>query len=131
MSMKALGDQFDIHGGGLDLQFPHHENEIAQSEACTGKHFVNYWMHNGFVRINDEKMSKSLGNYFTLRDIFKNYHPETARYFFLASHYRSSLNFSNDQLDAAQAALTRLYNALRGISLDDDSFNQGNLDTEY
>ncbi|WP_455380120.1 cysteine--tRNA ligase, partial [Acidihalobacter prosperus] len=131
MSIKALGDQFDIHGGGLDLQFPHHENEIAQSEACTGKHFVNYWMHNGFVRINDEKMSKSLGNFFTLRDIFKTYHPETVRYFFLASHYRSPLNFSNDHLDAAQAALTRLYNTLRGIKPGDDSFNEGKPDTEY
>lgn len=131
MSIQALGDQFDIHGGGLDLQFPHHENEIAQSEACTGKHFVNYWMHNGFVRINDEKMSKSLENFFTLRDIFKNYHPETVRYFFLASHYRSPLNFSYDHLDAAHAALTRLYTALRGIKPEDGSYQEDRAAPEY
>ena len=115
MSTCCLGNHFDIHGGGQDLQFPHHENEIAQSEAATGEHFVNLWMHNGFVRINDEKMSKSLGNFFTVREILKHYQGEEIRYFVLASHYRSPLNFSDQLLDSARAALTRLYNSLRGI----------------
>jgi cysteinyl-tRNA synthetase len=115
MSTCCLGNHFDIHGGGQDLQFPHHENEIAQSEAATGEHFVNLWMHNGFVRINDEKMSKSLGNFFTVREILKRYQGEEIRYFVLASHYRSPLNFSDQLLDSARAALTRLYNSLRGI----------------
>ncbi|APZ42340.1 cysteine--tRNA ligase [Acidihalobacter ferrooxydans] len=116
MSIKALGPQFDIHGGGLDLQFPHHENEIAQSEAATCTHFVNYWMHNGFVRVNEEKMSKSLGNFFTLREVFARYRPEVVRYFILASHYRSPLNYADEQLDAAEQALDRLYTALRGLA---------------
>ncbi|MDH5470910.1 MAG: cysteine--tRNA ligase, partial [Gammaproteobacteria bacterium] len=94
MSTHHLGDHFDIHGGGMDLKFPHHENEIAQSEAATGHHFVNYWMHNGFVRVDDEKMSKSLGNFFTVRAILDNYRAEEVRYFILASHYRSPLNYS-------------------------------------
>ena len=115
MSTCCLGNHFDIHGGGQDLQFPHHENEIAQSEAATGERFVNLWMHNGFVRINDEKMSKSLGNFFTVREILKHYQGEEIRYFVLASHYRSPLNFSDQLLDSARAALTRLYNSLRGI----------------
>ncbi len=115
MSTCSLGDHFDIHGGGQDLQFPHHENEIAQSEAATGERFVNLWMHNGFVRINDEKMSKSLGNFFTVREILKRYQGEEIRYFVLASHYRSPLNFADQLLDSARAALTRLYNSLRGI----------------
>ncbi len=115
MSTAHLGPHFDIHGGGLDLQFPHHENEIAQSEACTNKHFVNIWMHNGFVRINEEKMSKSLGNFFTVRDVIKHYKPEEVRYFILSSHYRSPLNYSDDQLALARNALTRLYTALRGL----------------
>ena len=115
MSTCCLGNHFDIHGGGQDLQFPHHENEIAQSEAASGEHFVNLWMHNGFVRINDEKMSKSLGNFFTVREILKHYQGEEIRYFVLASHYRSPLNFSDQLLDSARAALTRLYNSLRGI----------------
>ena len=115
MSTCSLGNHFDIHGGGQDLQFPHHENEIAQSEAATGEPFVNLWMHNGFVRINDEKMSKSLGNFFTVREILKHYQGEEIRYFVLASHYRSPLNFSDQLLDSARAALTRLYNSLRGI----------------
>ncbi len=115
MSTCSLGNHFDIHGGGQDLQFPHHENEIAQSEAATGERFVNLWMHNGFVRINDEKMSKSLGNFFTVREILKHYQGEEVRYFVLASHYRSPLNFSDQLLDSARAALTRLYNSLRGI----------------
>ena len=117
MSTCCLGNHFDIHGGGQDLQFPHHENEIAQSEAATGERFVNLWMHNGFVRINDEKMSKSLGNFFTVREILKHYQGEEIRYFVLASHYRSPLNFSDQLLDSARAALTRLYNSLRGICL--------------
>jgi cysteinyl-tRNA synthetase len=115
MSTKILGNSFDIHGGGHDLQFPHHENEIAQSEACTGEHFANYWMHNGFIRIDDEKMSKSLGNFFTIRDVLKTYSPEAVRYFLISSNYRSPLNYSTESLDAATSALDRLYNALRGI----------------
>jgi cysteinyl-tRNA synthetase len=115
MSTSQLGPHFDIHGGGLDLQFPHHENEIAQSEACTGQIYVNYWMHNGFVRVNEEKMSKSLGNFFMLRDILKIYAPEEVRFFIINSHYRSSLNYNDEQLDGARAALTRLYTALRGL----------------
>jgi cysteinyl-tRNA synthetase len=115
MSTCCLGNHFDIHGGGQDLQFPHHENEIAQSEAATGEHFVNYWMHNGFVRIDDEKMSKSLGNFFTVREVLEQYRAEDVRYFILASHYRSPLNYSDQVLDSAGAALSRLYTALRDI----------------
>ena len=115
MSTHCLGAHFDIHGGGLDLQFPHHENEIAQSEGATGCQFVNYWIHNGFVQINEEKMSKSLGNFFTLREVLKLYAPEVIRYFILSSHYRSSLNYSDQNLDGAKAALGRFYTALRGV----------------
>ena len=115
MSTHALGDTFDIHGGGMDLMFPHHENEIAQSEGATGKHFVNLWMHNGFVNVDDEKMSKSLGNFFTVRDVLKLYPAEVVRYFIVSSHYRSPLNYSDAQLDQARAALGRLYIALRGM----------------
>ncbi|MEW8084683.1 MAG: cysteine--tRNA ligase [Candidatus Thiodiazotropha endolucinida] len=115
MSTKALGDSFDIHGGGADLTFPHHENEIAQSEGATGHPFVKYWMHNGFVRINDEKMSKSLGNFFTVREILEHYRAEEVRYFILTSHYRSPLNYDTEHLDNARAALTRFYTAMRGI----------------
>ena len=115
MSTCALGDHFDIHGGGADLQFPHHENEIAQSEGATGGPFVNLWMHNGFVRVNEEKMSKSLGNFFTVREILERYRPEEVRYFILTSHYRSPLNYDDESLQAARAALTRLYTALRGL----------------
>ncbi|MEJ2575179.1 MAG: cysteine--tRNA ligase [Gammaproteobacteria bacterium] len=115
MATKALGDTFDIHGGGADLTFPHHENEIAQSEGATGHPFVNYWMHNGFVRINEEKMSKSLGNFFTVREILARYRPEEVRYFILTSHYRSPLNYDDVHLDQARGALTRLYTALRGL----------------
>ena len=118
MSTGCLGNHFDIHGGGADLMFPHHENEIAQSEGATGEPFVNVWMHNGFVRVNDEKMSKSLGNFFTVRDILERYQPEEVRYFILASHYRSPLNYDDSQLDGARAALTRLYTALRGLPAD-------------
>jgi len=115
MSTHCLGNHFDIHGGGQDLQFPHHENEIAQSEAATGEHFVNVWMHNGFVRVDDEKMSKSLGNFFTIREILQRYDPEVVRYFILASHYRSPLNYSDASLENARAALSRLYTAIRDV----------------
>ena len=115
MSTCCLGDTFDIHGGGADLTFPHHENEIAQSEGATGKPFVRYWLHNGFVRINDEKMSKSLGNFFTVREILKHYQAEEIRYFILNSHYRSPLNYDDEHLQNARAALTRFYTALRGL----------------
>jgi cysteinyl-tRNA synthetase len=126
MSTHCLGNHFDIHGGGMDLQFPHHENEIAQSEAATDEQFVNVWMHNGFVRINDEKMSKSLGNFFTVREILERYQPEVVRYFMLTSHYRSPLNYSDQELDAAKQALTRLYTALRGFNV-----SNSELDNEY
>ena len=115
MSTCTLGNQFDIHGGGADLQFPHHENEIAQSEGATGEPFVRVWMHNGFVRVNEEKMSKSLGNFFTVREILQRYRPEEVRYFILTSHYRSPLNYDDEHLSNARAALTRLYTALRGL----------------
>lgn len=116
MSTCCLGNSFDIHGGGMDLQFPHHENEIAQSEGATGEKFVNLWMHNGFVRINEEKMSKSLGNFFTVREVLKQYQPEIIRFFILSSHYRSPLNYSDEQLNDARLALMRLYTALRGCN---------------
>ncbi|WP_020565247.1 cysteine--tRNA ligase [Methylosarcina fibrata] len=115
MSTGCLGNHFDIHGGGMDLQFPHHENEIAQSEGATGEPFVNLWMHNGFVRVNEEKMSKSLGNFFTVREVLKRYRPEIIRFFILSSHYRSPLNYSDEQLNDAKAGLDRLYTALRGV----------------
>ena len=121
MSTQCLGAHFDIHGGGMDLKFPHHENEIAQAEAATGEHFVNYWMHNGFVRVDDEKMSKSLGNFFTVREILKSYRAEEIRYFILASHYRSPLNYSQENLNNSKAALTRFYSALRGITPSEES----------
>lgn len=126
MSTCCLGDSFDIHGGGMDLQFPHHENEIAQSEAATGEKFVNLWMHNGFVRINEEKMSKSLGNFFTVREVLKQYRPEIVRFFILSSHYRSPLNYSDESLNDANAGLTRLYTALRDVEITDTD-----IDTEY
>ncbi|WP_374088898.1 cysteine--tRNA ligase [Methylomicrobium lacus] len=119
MSTCCLGNHFDIHGGGMDLQFPHHENEIAQSEGATGEKFVNLWMHNGFVRVNEEKMSKSLGNFFTVREVLKQYRPEIIRFFILSSHYRSPLNYSDEQLNEAATALNRLYTALRGIAVPD------------
>ncbi|MBQ7304916.1 MAG: cysteine--tRNA ligase [Clostridia bacterium] len=111
MSMKYLGDTFDIHCGGKDLLFPHHENEIAQSEGATGKPYVRYWMHNGFINVDNQKMSKSLGNFFTVRDIAKEYDLEAVRLFMLSAHYRSPINFSREQIAAAHASLTRLYTA--------------------
>ena len=117
MSTSCLGESFDIHGGGADLTFPHHENEIAQSEGATGKPFVKYWLHNGFVRVNEEKMSKSLGNFFTIREILERYSPEEVRYFILTSHYRSPLNYDDEHLENARGALTRFYTALRGLGL--------------
>ena len=115
MSTDVLGNHFDIHGGGADLTFPHHENEIAQSEGATGEQFVNYWMHNGFVRINDEKMSKSLNNFFTVREILQKYRAEEVRYFILTSQYRSPLNYDEEHLINARSALTRFYTALRDL----------------
>ena len=116
MSCALLGETFDIHGGGQDLQFPHHENEIAQSEGASGKPFVKYWVHNGFVEVDATKMSKSLGNFFTIRDILKVFDPEVVRFFLVRSHYRSAMNYSDAQLNDAKAGLTRLYTALRGLS---------------
>jgi cysteinyl-tRNA synthetase len=113
MSAKLLGAPFDIHGGGQDLQFPHHENEIAQSEGATGKSFVNVWMHNGFVQVDKEKMSKSLGNFFTVREVLEKYDPEVVRFFILRAHYRSPLNYSDAHLEDAKNALGRLYTALK------------------
>ena len=116
MSKKFLGTHFDIHGGGQDLQFPHHENEIAQSECAHGAEFVNYWMHNGFVRIADQKMSKSLNNFFTIRELLKKYDPEVLRYFILRAHYRSPLNYSNEHIEDAHQSLSRLYSAAKNSS---------------
>lgn len=115
MSTYCLGNHFDIHGGGMDLKFPHHENEIAQSEAATNETFVNTWMHNGHVMIDQEKMSKSLGNFFTVREVLKQFSPEVLRYFIVTSHYRSPLNYSDENLIHAKAALERFYTALRDI----------------
>jgi cysteinyl-tRNA synthetase len=117
MSAQHLGAHFDIHGGGQDLQFPHHENEIAQSEAAHNCQMANYWMHNGFVRVDDEKMSKSLGNFFTIREVLKKYDAEVVRFFILRAHYRSPLNYSDQHLDDAKSSLTRLYTALRGMEV--------------
>ena len=126
MATCCLGNHFDIHGGGMDLQFPHHENEIAQSEGATGEKFVNLWMHNGFVRINEEKMSKSLGNFFTVREVLKEYRPEIIRFFILSSHYRSPLNYSDESLKDAVSGLTRLYTALRDVEI-----IQSDIEVEY
>ena len=119
MSMAQLGEEFDIHGGGLDLQFPHHENEIAQSEAATEHSYARYWLHVGMLQVNDEKMSKSLGNFFTIADVVQAYHPEIIRYFLLSSHYRSTLNYSPETILNSMKALMRLYQSLRSISIDD------------
>lgn len=117
MSCHHLGDHFDIHGGGADLQFPHHENEIAQSEGAHGHGYVNYWMHNGFIRVDNEKMSKSLGNFFTIREVLEKFDAEVVRFFILRAHYRSQLNYSDAHLEDAKGALTRLYTALKPFSV--------------
>ncbi len=116
MSCATLGETFDIHGGGADLQFPHHENEIAQSEGATGQPLARFWVHNGFVRVDNEKMSKSLGNFFTIREVLAKYDPETVRFFILRAHSRSALNYSDVHLDDARGALKRLYTALSLVS---------------
>ncbi len=118
MACALLGEQFDIHGGGADLQFPHHENEIAQSEGAFGKPLANYWLHNGFIRVDNEKMSKSLGNFFTIREVLQKFDAEVIRFFILRAHYRSPLNYSDAHLDDARGALTRLYTALDGVAGD-------------
>jgi cysteinyl-tRNA synthetase len=112
MSCATLGESFDIHGGGADLQFPHHENEIAQSEGANGKPLARFWVHNGFVRVDNEKMSKSLGNFFTIREVLAKYEPETVRFFLLRTHYRTALNYPDAHLDDARSGLKRLYTAL-------------------
>ena len=124
MSTHHLGHHFDIHGGGMDLTFPHHENEIAQSEGAHDCTFVNTWMHVGFVNINDEKMSKSLNNFFTIRGVLESYDGETLRYFIMSSHYRSPLNFSDDNLNLAKTSLTRLYTATRGLSASEAAMDE-------
>jgi cysteinyl-tRNA synthetase len=115
MGSKLLGSHFDIHGGGADLQFPHHENEIAQSEGARQCSFVNYWMHNGFVNVDKEKMSKSLGNFFTIREVLKKYDAEIIRFFILRAHYRSPLNYSDVHLEDAKQSLSGLYTALKNV----------------
>ncbi|WP_373975718.1 cysteine--tRNA ligase [Chitinibacter sp. SCUT-21] len=115
MSCHHLGEHFDIHGGGEDLQFPHHENEIAQSEGAHGKQYVNYWLHNGFINVDNEKMSKSLGNFFIIRDVLKKFDAEVLRFFIARAHYRSPLNYSDVHLNDAKSALTRLYTALKTV----------------
>ncbi len=126
MACALLGESFDIHGGGADLQFPHHENEIAQSEGAFGKPMARYWMHNGFVNIDNEKMSKSLGNFFTVRDVLKKYDPETIRFFLVRAHYRSALNYSDVHLDDARVALKRLYTALDAVKPGDAAIDWAN-----
>ena len=115
MSCALLGETFDIHGGGADLAFPHHENEIAQSEGAHGQPLARVWMHNGFVNVDDEKMSKSLGNFFTIRDVLKSFDAETLRFFIVRTHYRSPLNYSDAHLQDARSALKRLYTALHAV----------------
>lgn len=121
MSKKLLGDNFDIHAGGSDLRFPHHENEIAQSEAANGCSFANYWLHSGMVQVDDEKMSKSLNNFFTIKAVLAEYHPEVVRFFLISGQYRSEINYSKENLDQAKAAVERLYTALRGIDIANDT----------
>ena len=130
MSNHFISNHFDIHGGGMDLTFPHHENEIAQSEGANSCKFVNTWMHVGFVNIDDEKMSKSLKNFFTIRDVLKNYDGETLRYFLISSHYRSPLNYSEANIDNAQSALKRLYNAIKGLDKNVEDKSLINTDFE-
>jgi cysteinyl-tRNA synthetase len=127
MSERYLGKYFDIHGGGQDLQFPHHENEIAQSEGAHGAGFVKYWMHNGFVRVDNEKMSKSLGNFFTVREVLDKFDPEVLRFFILRAHYRSPLNYSDKHLEDARLALSRMYTALKDV----DPPSQGSLTIDW
>ena len=128
MSTKCLGNTFDIHGGGSDLIFPHHENEIAQSEGATGEEFARVWIHNGSLRIDNEKMSKSLNNFFTIRDVLAEYPAEVVRFFLVSSHYRSAINYSRDNLQQSYSALERLYNALKGLDYQTMSAKQG---TDY
>jgi cysteinyl-tRNA synthetase len=123
MSCALLGETFDIHGGGLDLQFPHHENEIAQSEGATGQPFARFWMHNGFLNVDNEKMSKSLGNFFTIRDVLKHFDGETIRFFMLRTHYRSPFNYSDAGLEEARSGLRRLYTALESVAPDESGFS--------
>lgn len=131
MSCACLGETMDIHGGGFDLQFPHHENEIAQSEGAHNKPMANLWMHVGFLQINQEKMSKSLGNFFTIREVLAKFHPETVRYFLLSSHYRSQQNYSEDNIGQAHQALERLYQALWGLSVNEISSEQSEKDDTF
>ena len=130
MSNHFISNHFDIHGGGMDLTFPHHENEIAQSEGANNCKFVNTWMHVGFVNIDDEKMSKSLNNFFTIRDVLKSYDGETLRYFLISSHYRSPLNYSEANIKSAQSGLKRLYNALKGLSINTEDSSISGTDYE-
>jgi len=131
MSCSHLGNTFDIHGGGMDLKFPHHENEIAQACAANGGDFARYWLHNGFVNINAEKMSKSLDNFFTIREVTKNYHPEVLRMFILGTHYRSPLDFSDSALDAAKAGLDRLYETKKRLPTPAETARQTELPTSF
>jgi cysteinyl-tRNA synthetase len=127
MACELLGQTFDIHGGGADLQFPHHENEIAQSEGAHGQTLARFWMHNGFVNVDNEKMSKSLGNFFTIEDVLKTFDAETLRFFIVRSHYRSPLNYSDAHIDDARSALRRLYTALQAVP-GQDSSTDGEVD---
>ena len=131
MSTCCLGETFDIHGGGPDLLFPHHENEIAQSEAATGHHYVNTWMHAGAVRVNQEKMSKSLGNFFTIREVLEHHDPEVVRYLLVASHYRSPINYAPDSLTEARKSLERFYNSLEGLALESIGSVEGDVDDRF
>ncbi|MFK7890800.1 MAG: cysteine--tRNA ligase [Granulosicoccus sp.] len=130
MSRSLLGEEFDIHGGGIDLEFPHHENEIAQSEALSNGRFARYWVHNGLIRVDDAKMSKSLNNYLTIKDVLNSYTGEELRTFIISSHYRSPVNYTSEAMDAARAVTRRFYTALRGVELADRSGNPV-LDTQY
>ena len=131
MSNDILGNNFDIHGGGFDLTFPHHENEIAQSECANNSQFVNYWLHVGFIKINDEKMSKSLDNFFTIREILKKYSGEVLRFFLISTHYRSPINFSEDNLNNAKTAINRLYTAIRDLESSEAAMNEVIINDDY
>lgn len=130
MAKTILGDTIDIHSGGEDLQFPHHENEIAQSETANGKTFANYWLHNGMINVDNEKMSKSKGNFFTIREVSKEYDLEVLRYFLLTCHYRSPINFSHEVMDQCKASLERMYNAKEKLEKLIENANSGSLDEE-